>query len=121
MGVCGRLSSRTALDGSKNILYLAIFTPPSGKLHPGGADEAPSMFYRNGYYYIMFGHGCCFCEGGSGLSVFTVTSPLGPYTSSDVSYDIACKPNEDIGKCHAVTNAQQNDVFQLPYGTFLWE
>ena len=22
----------------------AIFTPPSGKLHPGGADEAPSMF-----------------------------------------------------------------------------
>ena len=40
----------------------AIFTPPSGKLHPGGADEAPSMFYRNGYYYIMFGHGCCFAR-----------------------------------------------------------
>ena len=27
---------------------------------------------------------------------------------------------KDIGKCHAVTNAQQNDVFQLPDGTFLW-
>jgi hypothetical protein len=36
-----------------------------------------------GVYYALFGHGCCFCNLGSGINVFTATtSPLGPWSSS---------------------------------------
>jgi beta-xylosidase len=42
-------------------------------------NEGILMFKRKGLYYIMFGPCCCFCAEGSTLSVFTATSPLGPY------------------------------------------
>ena len=29
-------------------------------------NEAPILFKRKGWYYLMYGHTCCFCEPGSG-------------------------------------------------------
>lgn len=43
--------------------------------------EAPAMWKRGGLYYAAFGDCCCYCEGGSAVSVYTATSPLGPYTA----------------------------------------
>ena len=59
----------------------------------------------------MFGHGCCFCKGGSGVNVFTATHPLGPYNSLDF-YDIGCDNSTHsgatIGNCNSTVHAQQN-------------
>jgi beta-xylosidase len=51
----------------------AVFTGPAAS-----GDEAPVIFRRKGIVYAMFGHGCCFCKGGSGVNVFTADHPLGP-------------------------------------------
>ena len=37
----------------------------SGPVSPA-KHEAPAMLQRNGYYYLMFGHTCCFCKEGAG-------------------------------------------------------
>jgi hypothetical protein len=42
--------------------------------------EAGSMFKRNGWYYLLTDYTCCFCTQGSGVKVFTASTPLGPYT-----------------------------------------
>lgn len=44
-------------------------------------SEAPMMFRRGSIYYAVFGSTCCYCEGGSVVTVYTATSPLGPYTN----------------------------------------
>eukprot|EP00656_Telonema_subtile_P004896 TRINITY_DN12233_c0_g1_i2.p1 TRINITY_DN12233_c0_g1~~TRINITY_DN12233_c0_g1_i2.p1 ORF type:complete len:432 (+),score=71.70 TRINITY_DN12233_c0_g1_i2:132-1427(+) len=71
--------------------------------------EAPAFFQRNGLFYALFGHCCCFCQQGSGVMVYTASSPLGPWTPqcSDVqagtgclaaSGDLACVPsNSSLG------------------------
>jgi beta-xylosidase len=41
--------------------------------------EAPAMFKRNGIYYALFGRCCCYCAEGSGVTVHTSSSPLGPF------------------------------------------
>lgn len=51
--------------------------------------EAPVMFKRQGLYYILTGPMCCFCYQGSGIRVYTASSPLGPYTFQ--GQDIACQ------------------------------
>ena len=38
---------------------------------PNGGVEGPSMFKRNGIYYILVGVGCCACRGGSNVVVRT--------------------------------------------------
>lgn len=66
--------------------------------------EAPAFFHRRGVFYALFGHCCCFCYQGSGVMVYTATSPLGPWEPqcSDVQHgtgclapsgDLACVPN----------------------------
>jgi beta-xylosidase len=60
-----------------------LYTPLPGEKTSaqigGGNNEGILMFKRNDLYYIIFGPCCCFCGEGSTLSVFTATSPLGPY------------------------------------------
>jgi hypothetical protein len=56
--------------------------------------EAPAFFERNGIYYLLFGHCCCFCYQGSGILVHTAKSPLGPWTVQP-GPDIACDPPSD--------------------------
>lgn len=41
--------------------------------------EAPALFKRGSIYYATFGSCCCYCGAGSVVSVYTATSPLGPY------------------------------------------
>jgi hypothetical protein len=49
-------------------------------------NEAPILFKRHGYYYLLFGECCCFCRSGSNSRVFVSSHPLGPW--SDTMYDI---------------------------------
>ena len=60
----------------------STITQNSGWLPMPGGDsgEAQAMVRRNGVYFAVFGHYCCFCAQGSGAVVHTATSPLGPYT-----------------------------------------
>jgi len=41
----------------------------TGLLSPA-SNEAPIMFLRAGFYYLLFGHTCCFCKAGAGSSVY---------------------------------------------------
>jgi beta-xylosidase len=41
--------------------------------------EAPAMFKRNGMYYAVFGQCCCYCAEGSGVTIYTSASSLGPF------------------------------------------
>jgi hypothetical protein len=55
-------------------------------------NEAPAVIQRNGVWYALFGHCCCFCEQGSGLFVHTASDPMGPWTRSTSPYDAVCEP-----------------------------
>ncbi|HET9571802.1 MAG TPA: family 43 glycosylhydrolase [Bacteroidales bacterium] len=41
--------------------------------------EAGAMFKRNGIYYLLTDHNCCFCTQGSGARVFMSTHPMTDY------------------------------------------
>jgi len=77
--------------------------------------EAPALFERESIYYALFDHCCCFCEEGSGIVVYTATSPLGPYVSrGQIGLDNQGNP---------ITHAQQNYVMKIatPQGSeFIW-
>ncbi len=49
-------------------------------------NEAPILFKRHDYYYLLFGECCCFCRSGSNSRVFVSSHPLGPW--KDTEYDI---------------------------------
>jgi len=49
-------------------------------------QEAPAMFQRNGWYYMLHGHTCCFCKHGSNAWVQVAKDPLGPWT--DMKLDL---------------------------------
>lgn len=42
--------------------------------------EAPILFERNGWYYLLYGSTCCFCAEGGGAIVQVAPHPLGPWT-----------------------------------------
>ena len=44
------------------------------------ASEGPTMFKRNGTYYVTAGSGCCACIGGSSIYVLSAPKPSGPWT-----------------------------------------
>lgn len=54
-------------------------TPEGAAMFAEYFTEAPVMFKRNGTYYALFGHCCCFCYQGSGAYVHTAPTPLGPW------------------------------------------
>ena len=39
--------------------------------------EAPILFERRGWYYLIYGSTCCFCAEGSGSSVWVARHPAG--------------------------------------------
>jgi beta-xylosidase len=45
--------------------------------------EAPAIFKRNGTYYAVFGQCCCYCAEGSSVTVYTSSSPLGPFKTTN--------------------------------------
>ena len=66
---------------------------------PGGT-EAPALFRVGGTYYVSFARLCCYCTEGAATSVYTATTPLGPYA-----------PLTSLGNA---PGAQQNFVFAAP-------
>lgn len=58
--------------------YLSSTGENSGFI--AGNCESPSMFKRNGTYYLLTDNTCAFCPQGSGARVYTARSPLGPFT-----------------------------------------
>lgn len=83
-----------------NMLDSAGDTTPTGRyLFPEYFIEAPSLFERNGVYYVIFGHCCCYCWQGSGAIVHTAPHPLGPWTSLG---DVACVPTTAADVPHSV-------------------
>lgn len=90
LGGTGRTARVTAMD-------------PKIKGHPDG-DEAPTLFKRQGLYYLTYASGCCGCKGGSVTWQHTSRSPLGPWTVDGV----LLTPNGPV------TRAQQRAVFTVP-------
>ena len=66
--------------------------------------EAPALFKRGAIYYAVFGSCCCYCGGGSVVSVYTSPSALGPYTKRSV-LAVGGGPGA------AAFGSQQTDIF----------
>ena len=56
------------------------------------------MFKRAGWYYVAFGHTCCYCLAGSNVRLYAARDPLGPYAAlGDIApypcaYDLGIDP-----------------------------
>jgi len=81
----------------------------TGAISPSG-NEAPILFQRHGFYYLLFGHTCCFCEQGAGSNIYTAKHPLGPW--EDGGYDINGKKSVFGDR---TIKAQENYVFEVPH------
>lgn len=73
------------------------------------SNEAPVLFERNGWYYLLFGHTCCFCRSGSNVAVWVARHPLGPWNATGI--DIGGKPGWIDGGT-SYTKTQENCVFK---------
>ena len=76
-------------------------------------NEAPILFKRKGYYYLLFGKCCCLCRSGSNSRVYVSTHPLGPW--KDTAYDIDPITNVIVnGTIHrrSISGGQQSFVVQ---------
>lgn len=95
------------------------FTDTLGKKQTTGPitpvnNEAPIMFKRNDYYYLLFGQCCCFCTSGSNSNVYFSTHPLGPWI--DAKYDIDPVRDEVInGTRHhrSISGGQESFLVQV--------
>jgi hypothetical protein len=88
--------------------YLSSTQQSSGLVGPS-SHEAPLLFQRGDYWYLLFGHTCCFCRTGSGLLVYTATSPLGPW--NDAGIDVNPQSWNPLSD-HTIP-AQANYVFEV--------
>jgi len=59
-------------DYTAGAMHIGSFTTPR-------ASEGPTMFKRDGTYYVTAGSGCCACIGGSTIYVLASPSPAGPW------------------------------------------
>ena len=93
----------------------------SGQISPVN-NEAPILFERRGWYYLLYGHTCCFCEAGSGAQVWVAPHPLGPWT--DTGIDI--NPGDWLGRrdipaqCNGVIRLETGGETQYLYTGDLW-
>lgn len=86
--------------------------------------EAPAMFQRNGYYYMLYGHTCCFCKEGAGAHVKVAKNPLGPWIDTGIELN----PKVDLGRDHVIKGqnsfvirvAQADDTIGYVFVSDLW-
>ena len=83
----------------------AEFTNSLGKDFNSGPvsphkNEAPAMLERNGFYYMLYGHTCCFCKEGAGAHVQVAEHPLGPWT--DTGIELNSKPKAMWKRDHSI-------------------
>jgi hypothetical protein len=55
----------------------------TGALSPSN-NEAPAIFRRGAFFYLLYGHTCCFCKGGAGARVSVASHPMGPWIDTGV-------------------------------------
>jgi hypothetical protein len=75
------------------------------------AAEAPLLFRRNNFYYVLCGPRCAFCPEGSEVLVYISTSPLGPFTSGPII-------NHRFENAPQSVWTQQTFTVKTPEGTF---
>ena len=108
--------------------YLSSTGENSGFI--AGNCESPSMFKRNGTYYLLTDNTCAFCPQGSGARVYTAPSPMGPFTyRGNINVE---GPATDVpspwtqpgtGRPNAIIKAQQTHVAIIPAKggpAFIW-
>merc|ERR1712232_413780 len=71
---------------------------------------AEILFERNGFYYLLFGHTCCFCRSGSNVEVWVASHPMGPWRSSGI--DIGGHPGIIDGGT-SYTHTQESSLIQV--------
>ena len=84
----------------------------SGQISPRD-NEAPILFERRGWYFLMYGHTCCFCEQGSGARVWVAPHPLGPWTDTEVDINPPVRESDILGLGDREVRAQCNGVITL--------
>jgi len=87
--------------------YNALATPATPTLSPS-SNEAPMLFKRGGWYYLVYGHTCCFCKGGAGARVLVASHPLGEWTDTKVELN----PKKAWSVSEHVIPSQNNFVFR---------
>ena len=81
--------------------------------------EGPTMFKRQGYYYITTGSVCCACVGGSSILVHSSNNVTGPWvTQGDVGSNPKHDPNDVHDPNKYVTKSQGSAVFDV--GAHQW-
>ena len=91
-------------------------TSTTGPLTPMN-NEAPILFKRLGYYYLLFGECCCFCTAGSNSRVYVSTHPMGVW--NDTQYDIDPVTNEIIDgilRRRSISGGEESFVVQALQG-----
>ena len=69
------IASQGGSNGNINSRHILLtrFKTQSNELllqcPPCCSNEAPILFSRRGWYYLLYGHTCCFCQPGSGARV----------------------------------------------------
>ncbi len=94
-----------------------------------GNVESPSLFKREGTFYLLFDNTCAFCKNGSGARVYTARSVLGPYlyksniNSKGAKEDGASWTSPGSGRSNTIVDAQQTHVAEIPSSSgklFMW-
>lgn len=93
------------------------FTGPSSLLTSldGHADEeGPTMFKRDGVYFLTTGSDCCACVGGSSVVVWSAPAPSGPWHRQG---DVGSNSGHNHTNAHDphkyVTKSQGSAVFRV--------
>lgn len=73
--------------------------------------EAPMLFEREGWYYLIIGHTCCFCREGAGAQVFVAQQPMGPWTDTGLDLN-PVDPSSGLAQDHVI-RAQNSFVIQV--------
>ena len=68
------------------------------------------LFERLGWFYLAYGHVCCFCEEGAGATLLVARHPLGPWSETGVDLN---PPHADASSdwCGRPIPTQNNHVF----------
>ena len=77
--------------------------------------EAPVMFKRGDWYYILSGTDCCYCRGGANVFVVMSKSPNGPWIFAG---DVGSNTSQPVYNPHSpynyITKSQLQKVFVVP-------
>ncbi|KAH3743020.1 glycosyl family 43 [Pelomyxa schiedti] len=82
----------------------------SGEIGESG-NEAPALIKYSGWYYLLFGSVCCFCNVGGNAAVWVAQDPLEPweYSGNDINPEITVEHNVTS---HVIP-AQQNGFIKI--------